>query len=504
MSATPCGQAFGNFLLKRSEHLDTEILQDWFPSDDAWVGHVSVGQYKAYDGVSHTYDRFHMAFPDLSGGRQALDNSSCGASPCDWTEKVIGYGMDRFSYALGREAYASDIICWDQNLTIDQAVEKWGFYVEGLKAATKMINSRWFKLQALVGATALDLCGSTRTTVPVSLDSTFTELDTTGLYPTSVLSIPYLEGFTSELQLQGYHKKMMSPVPMFKLITDLDTERDLRVANPTLSNLYRHSDFVKANGDFYKLGATGAIGNFATAVDFFPMRFNREANGKLKRIFPYSNTNATVGIKQTVDQKFINAAYQVDFIWHEMAMKILVMDARPLHKDMPFLVRDFGGKWRFAGPGSDSFIFNKCAVDNKRRNKGVWYADFESATKWERPELYKAILSLRNVNCSVDIAPCRTQVGYPTQSYASSNTVCPLTFVPNQASNTHYKVAANTATCNGIALVHGAIDAVDLAALIVALTAQLGTLGTWALDASNNVTLSGSTCQTFNLPFLSV
>lgn len=504
MSAVKCAALFGNFLSKRSEHLDVEILRDWFPADDAWVGHVEPGKFDAFNGVSHTFDRFRMAYPDLSGGWTDVGNDSCSGNPtpCDWDETIIGYGSDRYTYKLQRKSYGSELICWDQNITIDQAVEKWGYYVEGLRDSSKTISSDRLKVEALRGAGTLYLAGAAGDSVAVSLSEDNLTLDTGGETPSSILTLPYLMTFVEELQLEGYFKKKYeTEMPMFKLITDLVADRDLKVANSELTENFRFDDFVKGAGQFYRYGASGAVGNFMIAIDKFPMRFVRNADETFTRIFPYENASATLGIKRQVAQAYKNATYQIDFIWHESAMRYLVMDPRPISKDMPFMVRDFGGKWNF---GMDNLVFNGCAVDNKRRNKGQFYADFENSIKFERPELVRAILSRRNVNCVIDVEPCTEQVGYPTQDTNSANDPCPtaqLTFTPTPDGGP-FDIAANTITCNGVPIVHVAVvNAASVAALASALNSSAaGALGTWD-DDGDTLTLDDSTCQAVTITF---
>lgn len=47
--------AFGNFLIKKAEHLDDQIIRSLHPMD-TWVGHVGTGKFPAQDGTEHTFD----------------------------------------------------------------------------------------------------------------------------------------------------------------------------------------------------------------------------------------------------------------------------------------------------------------------------------------------------------------------------------------------------------------------------------------------------------------
>jgi len=52
MADIPCSK-FGDFLSRRAEHLDEEILRSRHPLDD-WVAHVSMGRFPTESGVEHT------------------------------------------------------------------------------------------------------------------------------------------------------------------------------------------------------------------------------------------------------------------------------------------------------------------------------------------------------------------------------------------------------------------------------------------------------------------
>ena len=126
----------------------------------------------------------------------------------------------------------------------------------------------------------------------------------------------------------------------------------------------------------------------------------------------------------------MNAPYQVSYIWHTEAMRVLTAQLSAVHPEMPFLVRDLMGKWKFSGPGSDALVITDpttgttCTIDNKARNQGVWWADFERGVRYERPEIVRAILHLREPSCVVDKANCTTAPTYVAQDYDSGNPVC--------------------------------------------------------------------------------
>ena len=55
-----------DYLFDRSPHFDDDILKDWFPTDDAWIGQVQTLSWDAFTGTQHVYDRIHVGAPDMS------------------------------------------------------------------------------------------------------------------------------------------------------------------------------------------------------------------------------------------------------------------------------------------------------------------------------------------------------------------------------------------------------------------------------------------------------
>ena len=501
---------FATFLRRRTEHIQADMLEDWFPTDDAWVGHVATGQFPAFAGgtvgYEHTFSRFHVASPDLTGNWETIKTASCDSTPCDPTDRKIGYGTSNSTYSLKRRSYSSPLICWDQNVHIDDAPQQWGIYIKGLKNSSKVIMSDRVKTEALRNVGTLHLCGANLATCT----PTFTEtdgasmvLDTGGVYPTSILTQEYLDTFIQPLQLEGYFRNSISKSPVFKLITDMFTSRSLSQANPTLAAFYQFKDFAMGS-EFYKVGATSGVGNFVHSIDELPMRFNKRASdGKLVRVYSYENAAATTGIKPTVSSQYINAEFQFSVIWHPQAMRLETFKGGAIHPEMPFMNRDLAGQWQFA---MDNLVVDGCSVDNRRGNKGLWFADFENATKFERPELYRGILHQRYFSPVTDVSPTQTRADYSTQTTASENSDCTtpevISYDPTNRETTHYGVAANTVTIGGITIVHDAVQGDTIALLVADLNDELGMLGTWAAVDADTVSLT-TTANDVVVTFLS-
>ena len=518
-------RAFTDFLSRKSEHLDTEIIRGMHPID-TWVGHVSTGRFPAEDGVEHTFDRFDNVFPNLTMGWEDVTAGSCVGTPCDPSSQKIGLGFTRDSYKLQRKAYETDLFCFDQILSADRAKQQFAHVIGTLRRATKIIVSHRLKTEALrIAKYHWATANNTLTPITATWDATYTFL-TVSTIPTSKLSARHLQ---RRVQPQIREGAMQSETnhgtqPMLELVTAMDEIWNLVEGNPELSDHWRFQDFGAAAADFYKYGWTGKVGNYGLRDDSYSLRFNivsedGNGGGVLQIVYPYTNVAATEGIKEAVNPDYDTAPIQLDFIWHRMAMTSLVRDTTVINSEMPFASRDFGGKWQFVMDNltcgystvvdsvTGATVQVPIAVNNERRNKGKFIADFSFATKAEHPEFAEAMLVLREEACIVDIPTCAAYPYPNPQNYESANEPCAttsttLTFTPvlNHAGGT-YEILANTIMCNSMVIFH---DAITGTATVADLVAQLNTLvsamGVWAVSAGN-ITLTGTACTTVSLPW---
>jgi hypothetical protein len=522
-----CDQ-FGDVLSRRTEHLDDEIIRALHPTG-TWVGHVSTGKFPAEQGVEHTFDRFENVFPDLTTCWENVTAAACVGKPCDPSEQKIGMGFTRDSYRLQRKAYASDLLCWDQILSADRAKQQFAHYVRMLRRASSIINSHRLRTEAArIAKYKWALSNSLGTgMVPITMvwDSTCTFLTVSAL-PTSKVTAKHLQRRVTPQRLEGAleedivgpdGKTSLGAQPLLEYVTDEDSKWAMVEGDSNLTDHWRFSDFGTEGQKYYKLGWINRLGDYGLRADLMPLRFNlyrTNADGTytLQVVFPYTNIAATEGIKEALNNDWLAAPYQIDFIWHRMAMTALVRDTTSINPEMPFAMRDFGGKWQFVMDnltcGTD-VNGNPIAVDNKRRNKGMFIADFAYATQAKYPEFAEAFLTLREQACVVDVPNCADDPGYPAQSYDSGNAPCPeddvtLTFTPIATDAGTYEVPENSILCNGMAIVNAAVTGTTtLAALVIQLNTLAGTkdMGTWAVAGVTTITLVGTACSDVNIPW---
>ena len=525
-------QAFASYIASKSEHLDEPILLSMHPLDSQWIGHVSTGQFKAEDGVEHTFDRFENVFPKLGPWRD-VQSASCVGTPCAKPQTKIGLGFTRDSYKLQETDYATDLFCWDQILSKDRASQQFEHFIKVLRRVSTLVWSYRFRTEALRIAKWKWVCNNNGlTAINATWDATMTILTLTPVIagqsamPTSRLQAGHLQRRVDPQIRAGADgpKIDKNSAPKLELVSNMDTVWNLVEGDSVLSDHWRFNSFEDAS-KYYKFGWTGSVGNFGLRSDAFSLRFNVVSNNPvtgvvvLQVVFPYNNIAATEGIKEDVNADYDNTRVQLDFIHHRMAMTSLVREPRSINPEMPFAARDFAGRWQFVMDnltcGTVTVLDNDTglpvtmpiAVNNELRNQGKFVTSFGGAIQAKYPELEEGFFSLRGPACIVDITPCSEDPGYPEQHYESANAPCSTSDVVittrpilNSGTGT-YEVPANSVLCNGLLIVHPAITGTaTLAALVVQLNTLLSAMGTWAVSGSD-ITLTGAACTSINVPW---
>lgn len=449
--ATCTGAAFAQFLIDQQPHYDKLILETVAPTD-GWIGHVSTGTQEAGVGNILYQDRMEGAYPDVTQAWVAPTDANCAGMPCDPNENELGYGATRRTYTPLMQSWASDLFCYDQLIPISHVKPHLEQIIGSvLKPATNTIVSNLLKKQALLWADTKivangNMANFTYAWVSVGTSERFLDVS---ILPTSLLLPQMLQRQYQPLVARGYFGKNpyagQEMAPIMELVTDMDTAHSLGhlggsqgVGGPaSIAGNWRFENF-DVSSKYWRYGLSGQVGNFAVRVDIEQLRFNFiGASGnpalpyRLQVVLPFKNipssgAGGAPGIKRIPNPDYFTAQIRLSFIWHKRAMEILTQQSPSLNSQMPFMKRDFGGKWFFAmdnlTDGCD-VNGNPIAVNNTRRNKGKFIADFRF---WIRPlytEYAVAILHLGESMCFVPVAPCAT-ASYATQSYGSANNIC--------------------------------------------------------------------------------
>lgn len=501
----PCA-AYANFLVSQEPVYDEMILQDIRPIDAEWMGYFKTRPWDAYSGDSHTFDRIHSVFPDITRPWNAVEGGACIGRPCDPAENTIGWGWSREQYGMEAVSWATNLICFDSTMLLTHARQHFAQIIEKiLRPATKIINSAFIMRKAIELAQT-KICVSSGfpeitqfTWDPGGYVFLNTDCDPTGRLTTSIL-----QNYAWDQYLVGGNTADENGFSPLHLKTDRDTLRYMTREDPVLTNAWRFQAFTGQNPEYYKYGFHGQVGDYLARALMFPWRFNKIGAGRYQVVLPYVNVQAGEGLKQDPNPDYKRAKYQLSLVCNPGAIEIQPFNPIALNPNMPFMVRDYGGRWQFVmdNLGADA---SGRAIDNRRRNKGQFIADFQYAAKAMHPEWLLAFFHMVDTPCETIIGICNPDPGYPAQSYNSEIAPCPcaaafdVTAELNQLER--FAISANTIRINGAAITHAAVNAATLAALVTALDGiwTTGSLdGDWAVEdaATNLISLSFTAAET--------
>lgn len=453
---------FPQFLVDETPHFDEMIIEDIRPTD-GWLLNISTGTVPMGTPTEITQDRFRAVYPNTTKAwRKVVANGAgCNGNPCDPPEHQIGYGADRLTYFEEAQEWATPLFCYDLDMHISAAEQHISYIISDiLKPATTYISSTYLRKRALLWAKKKWIANAGQDTFTYQWTLGGVNADEEVYFDCSVAStnvfklVPQmLQNRFSPLMRKGYAGKnpFTETAPFIELVTDMDTCWSLdRLGgqqgvgggnNPSVSGNWRFQEWNAANA-YWRYGFSGQIGNFMVRVDELGLRFNfigdlgasaNSSSGNRYRyqvVQPWTNVitsgaGGAAGLGSDVNIAFDKSQFSISFIMHKKAMELLVHDSGTLNPEMPFAHRDFGGKWQFVmdNLGAD---MNGIAINNKRRNKGQFIADFRYYVRPLHTEFMEAIFHKREQFCIPQIDVCNPNPGYPTQVYNSALPFCPL------------------------------------------------------------------------------
>lgn len=449
---------FTQLLVDEHPKYDKRILRAIRPTD-GWIGHVSTGEFPAFSGTSLYQDRFEHVYPNTTKAWNQVNYTNCVGTPCAKDYNQIGWGSSRLQYFLEEQNWETPLLCFDSIMHVTQAREQFSQIISDiLRPATSQIQSMFLRKRALFWAkhkwSASSAFGSSAAEFSYiwQNDASGNEVYLlTSLMPTSKLTPQMLANRVMPLIREGYlgtspFKDGELP-PFIELVTSMETAWELDHlggsqgigggGNPSIANNWRFQMWGDM-GKYWRYGFSGQIGNYATRVDPFEMRFNFVGNSgnatypyKFQLVLPYKNivssgAGGAAGLKSEPNTDYERARYRMSFIWHKQAMEVLVQEMAQINPEMPFGSRNFGGKWRAVLPhiciNSNGGV---TAIDNRLENQVQFLSNFQLAVRPGRTEWAEAIFHLGEPQCIIEVPTCETDPGYPTQSYNSANTPCP-------------------------------------------------------------------------------
>jgi hypothetical protein len=546
-----CSQ-FTQFLTDQQPVYDKEIIKDIRPEDPAnWLGHVKMGVFDPFTGTQHTLDRFNSVFPNITKQWVDVATGNCIGTPCDKLYYQIGFGSTRLTYKLEEQNWRTQLLCFDNIMTVTKAQEQWSYIISDiLRPTTVWVQSNFLRKRGLTFADNKLIANRNFAATQSQFTFVWTVVGDEETYfdcnipPTSVFKLTpqMLQRLVEPLMAVGYGGK--NPFseqfpPMLELVTDTQTTWELdRLGGttgvgatnvvggiPSVSGNWRFEQWDAAS-KFWKYGFSGQLGNYTVRTDPNGLRFNfvgQLSSGlfRYQVVLPYKNVpssgaGSAAGLKSLRNPDFDNAQYRISFVWHPMGIEAQTYEAEPINKEMPFLSRNFGGQWHWAMHDLGADV-NGCVIENMLGNKGVFLSNHRLAIKPRYTEFLVAIFHKAEPSCVIEINTCNADPGYPAQNYNSQNTDCvdehtgtspvpintTLTFTPTKnLVNGDYEIAADTFVCEGGPTLHGALSGTTtLAALVVQLNIVIDFAGTWAVASATTITLTGP-CANASLPFL--
>ena len=506
------GERFAQYLVDQKPYYQDKILNDVRP-EDGFIGNMETGTFEDGTGTEHTYDRFRHVSPDVTKIWQRAPEGHCIGQPCDPPEYKIGWGWQRDTFFLERQSWATELLCFDQARRVSHARQHFTQIIDDiLRPATNRITSFYMRKKIADLAEVKWVANANMTPFTYQWEVTGDReiyLVTTA-DPTSRLTPQMLQRRVSRLRFAGYFGKQpfKDMPPLIELWTDSDTLWDLDhiTADSGINQLWRFQTWDVANR-YYKYGFTGQIGDYVTKVDAMNLRFNKVGNGRYQIVLPYRNIAVMSGIGSEYNPDFDKAQYGISLILHRRGVRFLTGQAESIHPMMPFARRNLAGQWQFVmdNLGADC---NGKAIDNKRRNKGQFIMDLELAAQPQYPELIEAIFHKRDQVCVTEYHTCNPDPGYPVQYYDSENQQCDfgnttMPFIPEPDNEGNFVVGQNTITCDGVAQVHGEINAPTIGDLVAMLNTELSSLGVW-ISQGTTLLLTESPCSNVVINWVTV
>lgn len=451
LTATQC-QNLSSFLFRRTPNFLEELEKDYYPRDFPMISLYETGQWPSFHGTEMTWDRVHVMMPQDAGDWEQMHADDCTMAMCNPEPRQIDWGSSRYVFGKFRRRWQTRVLCLDQLRHIEMAKEQVSMIYEGLSNVPEFVIADWLKLQQILGATNLYIAGSGLLSTPVT-SAMFPangglqqlQLPSTTLLPTSKVTMPYLQQFFYPLMQQGYFKGDFMPTGKMEVQVDIDTQTELTNQNPSLSSMYDAADFEKG-GKFFKYGVMGGCGNMLFKPFIYPPRFYHSGNGLLTRVWPFQNTPATVGGQATPDPQYIAAPYQISGIVHPKARKVLHGEVPSMGGNVKFGTRGLWGQWQWWNgdyiAGYDPNTGTVCQYDNRARNYGQFWADFEAGVQNTHPEFEAMFLHLRQPPAVADVPISNNATPQNTtltaQSLLPYNPFCnpnPTLETPNQGGN---------------------------------------------------------------------
>lgn len=427
------------------------FLQDWHVTDSPVLGRHMTGTWKHGTSDVHFVDRPVVGSPNLNTrwGRKVGASSTCAAA-CSVPRVNISWGSKRSSYFMEGLDLQSQLMCLDQLRYSTKPDEQMALIYKGVKQLPENYTSDFLQVHAVdlntYGIQILSqnlLDAGTNVFIPdptpddgsapnISGQLTEIVLGSASLLPTSALTFPNLDYISATLDLRGYAKAGSGlPNGMYNVLTDPRSWFRMTNGNAGMQNMMALSNPQQASA-LYKIneGVGVPFGNYVPTLNPLPIRFQHAGGGVLNRVFPFYNATADVGLEPVVNPAYINAQYQISFIWHPKAIKLWTPDFARIHDKIPTVNSAMYGQWTFKNGDVLSYTQSDgtvCTINNDKNNQFYWLCAMELGFQYVEPQLIVPILHLVDGSgrgSIVDDVVCSTAPSYSAQNYNNNPVAC--------------------------------------------------------------------------------
>lgn len=431
-------------LARQTPVYDEMFLEDFKPLDSAVMGRHLTEKWDQGDGDTHFYDKVEIGQPDISQSWQRISSGEC-ENACAAPRVHVSWGTTRNSYYMEQFRIISPLMCLTQLRYSTKPGEQIAKIYKGLKKLPEIYNSDFLRVHAFDKAPTVQICSSdfgtftpdispdTLPSANISGQLTLVNLGSANNLPASELTFNYLDYLSTQLGLEGYSNAGSGlPDGMYNLMTDQRTWFRLTNGNPSMKDMMALGDPSEAS-PLYKIGqgVQKPFGNYVPTLDKQPIRFQHMGSGVLQRVYPYYNTTADTGNKRVVNPAYINARYQLSFIWHPKAIKLFTPDFRKMHEKVPTVNSAMYGQWTLVN-NQGALIYEQpdgtsCTKNNDEQLWFYWLCALELGFKYEYPEFIMPILHLvdgSGKDSTVDAPVCGSAPAYVAQNYSDDPIVC--------------------------------------------------------------------------------
>lgn len=422
---------------------DDYFLQDYKPLDASFAGRHLTEVWKLGTGDTHVYDQVTIGQPDLQNDWQVISATECNnPSPCNPPADLVSFGTVRRSYNMQQKRLNSQLFCLTQLRYNTKPSEQIAQIMKGLKQIPMMYADDFLQVNAFKNQTTVQICASDFPTFTPDITGPVTnvngmlntiDLGGTANLPQSQLTWPYLSYLGMQLTQNGYTQAGSGlPANMYNLMTDIRQWFNLTNGNESLKNMMALADW-KASSPLYKLGDGIQVpyGNFAPTMIQTPIRFQHMGNGVLNRVQAFTNIAGTTGTQRQINSAWLNARYQLSWIWHPKACKLLTPDFKRINEKVPTVNSAMYGTWQFINNQGvlpyEQPDGTQCSINNPDQTWFYWRVALELGFQYLYPEMIMPILHLvdgSGKDATVNAPVCGDEPQYVAQTYSDDPDVC--------------------------------------------------------------------------------